>query len=592
MHQIRATADRRTGLHQIGLRQGIAHGSGAPERLRRHESFLASMHDVRDVVLVLEQDAVAVARTFARYWPRARIHLLSTLKQDGPALPPNVRVTHCATIVDRAGYLAGIPRPQLIIENGNNKKGQKLACFRELFPFLAAGGVYAVEELKAVHVEELDDYPGEHVLELLNRLVDLRLHLPAGPADQRPGDRELAASLENVSFRGEVAYVTKQTDHLVKVRDRAANRLLNRRYGSSWGEVVDTIPSYSWEPVGRARQHGVGPQHDRASITVPERYLRRYDDVLCEPRQRVIHGHHYLPDTFRHPLQGRLNHREIVDASAWLGRDKREGGAVQRIQGSCFYLDTEYPGHFGHVLTEVVSRYWGWQRALELDPGVRPLVSLDAGQDAIPEFQRLIFEVLGIPADRIEYVPAGTRVLVEHLYAATPGFAQPHYADQALAEVWERIGTELSLPVETPPRIFVSRRKAGIRTCTNTVEVEEFFRSKDFAVVYPEDHSFPEQVTMFRNASAIAGFGGSGMFSAMFAPGVPKLIVAGDGYTANNEFLIAAVAGGDVHYFWGDSEEKHPEGGWTWDAFQANFHLRIDETLGREVDEVLVGARA
>lgn len=566
-------------------------GGGAAKRVAApHGRVVSSLGDVREVVLILAPDQLPTATRFAEAFPESRVHVLTTSKGDASPLPANIVRTHCPAISDRTHYLARVPRPQILLESGNNRKGQKLACFRELFPFLESGGVYILENLSAVHDETLNDYQGEHVLQLLTRLSDLRTPLEAGSVDdEQPGDCELAASIEQLTFEDDAAYVTKRFDHLVKVRDSAANELLRSRYGARWGEVIETLPCETWSPRARAHQHGEGPQHDRASITVPERHLRRYDGPLCQPRQRVTYGNHYLPDTFRHPWQAKLNHEELIDASAWLARDRSPVSAAPRtLEGSYFYFDTEYPGHFGHVLTEVVGRYWGWQRAVELDPEVRPLVSLDPGQ-TLPEFQRLIFDAIGVPADRIEYVPAGTCAWVERLYAATPGLAQPHYVDPALGEVWARIADRLALPSETPSRIFVSRRVADTRSCTNTAQVEEFFAQQGFEVFYPEDRSFPEQVTMFRQASVVAGFGGSGMFSTMFAPGVPKLVLSGDSYTANNEFLIAAVVGGDVHYVWGDSEVKHPRGGWTWDAFFSNFRIDVGTELHGVVDEVLGG---
>jgi capsular polysaccharide biosynthesis protein len=248
-------------------------------------------------------------------------------------------------------------------------------------------------------------------------------------------------------------------------------------------------------------------------------------------------------------------------------------GPTRPAAGPLFYFDTEYPGHFGHVMTEVVSRYWGWAAARELAPGIRPLISLASGQSTMPAFQRAVFTALGIDADTTEYIHPDECLAVDTLYAATPEFVMPHYAAPDLAAVWERIARGCTPPDTTgwPPRLFISRRPRRIRTCTNWDQVETLFTRHGFTVIYPQDHDFATQVAMFHHAHVIAGFAGSAMITTMFAPGTRIILIAGDSYNATNEQLIRSVIGGELHYFWGESHIKHPPQKWTWDAYQSNF---------------------
>lgn len=588
-----------SSLDDIGLRFGVKQASNKRDLLRQHEQVIRDLpHPITDVVLILGVHKVGTANTFAEFLPDASIHLLAVGSLGAPGLrqlSANVRYVHCATIAERVRYLTTIPRPQLIIENGNNLKGQKLACFQNLFLFLPPAGVYVVEETKATTIAKLDDFPGENIVELLNRLNIQRLSIDkAGQSD----DVELARSIDTLTFGRNVAYIRKAGDHKIKLRERDANDILDKRFGSSWGSVVASEPGYEFDSATNVVSHGAGPAKARRRIKVPDRFLRLYHNPVCDHRQRVSLGDYYLPDTFRHPLQSRLNHRELVDASPYVARIKPVGPAIpsrqpRRLAGSHFYFDTEYPGHFGHVMTEVLGRYWGWQRAVQLAPDVKPLVSVDPGMADIPDYQKLIFEALDVPLSGLVVVQPGEPVQVERLYAATPGFAMPHYADKGLADVWAKIGDRLvRRGAESPDMIFSSRRPQNIRSCLNVDEVEEFFAGLGFSVIYPEDHSLPDQVTMFSRARLIAGFGGSNMFCTMFAPRTPKIIISGDSYTANNEQLISSVVGGDIHYVWGDSEVKHPSGGWTWPAFQSNFRLdldRVEREVKHIVDDELAG---
>jgi capsular polysaccharide biosynthesis protein len=177
----------------------------------------------------------------------------------------------------------------------------------------------------------------------------------------------------------------------------------------------------------------------------------------------------------------------------------------------------------------------------------------------------------------VQYLPAGTQLQVQSLIAASPAFAMPQYADLGLAEVWSRIsGRLVNHELETPERIFISRRDHLVRVCLNVQEIEDFFLSRGFVIIYPEDHPFVDQVTLFAKASIVAGFGGSGMFNMMYGPSSKKIVIAASSYTANNEWLMASVGGDELHYFWGESEVAHPAKGWSWEAFQSNFRFDLE----------------
>jgi capsular polysaccharide biosynthesis protein len=547
---------------------------------------------VRDIVLVLANDTAQIATELAERLPEATIHVLPVSENDPGAaatLPANVRLQVCRSIWDRVHHVAGLPRPQLIVESGNGRKGQKLACFREMFLLLEPGGCYVVDRLADVTDPALHDVAGETVLELLARLD--AAPDDADDADAAPlsaADAELRESAAAIVVAGNAAYVRKQNRHFFKLRDVPAAGILTRRFDQGWGSVVETRPAYAYASRARVTVHGSGPVHGPGTVTVPERILRRYSSPVVLPRQRIVLGDYYLPETFRHHLGHRLVHHTMVGANAALDRlISRWDPTPTDLPGSYVYLDTEYPGHYGHVMTEVISRYHGWTEARRLDPDVRALISVREGQTEVPAYQRQLLDALGIPPDEAAYVPFNAAVRPEALYAVTPGFSMPHYADLGLGALYAEIGRRLHTPhLETPERIFVSRRPGGWRTCHNLPQVEEWFVREGYTVIYPEDHSFGDQISLFRQARRIAGFGGSGMFSLMFAPGARCALLSGNANTANNEYLIGSVVGLDLHYFWSPSDVQHPKGGWTNEAFHSGFTFELDR-FGDEMREAL-----
>lgn len=547
--------------------------------------------EVSHIVLVIRRGGVRLADDLARRCPSATIHLL--VGRPVPAdrlaeLPGTVLYAHCPDLSSRLLRLAGHPQPQLIIERGLEHTGERVDTFRELFGLLAKNGRYVIDSVPP------SDAPSG-VLDEARRMSDHLAEL-AEKAGTTKGEHtyevELGRSLGATTALPGGWIISKRLSHQWMVREHRANRLLEERFGSGWGEVIATKPATTHTSRARGFTHGEGLRTLRPEFAVPNRWLRRYRGATCYARKRVRLGDYWLPDTFRNPKMRVLSHRLLHSASPTMARSVGEQEEPsRRLYGSFFYLDSEYFSHFGHVLTDVVSNTWGWQLAKERSPDLRPLLTLRPDQTTIPGFQRQIFSALEIDPDTIEYVRPGAGVQVEELYGCTPDWAMPRYCAAELAEVWQRIrsGCMNYDLTQTPERIFIARRPRDIRTCLNAEEVEEFFGRLGFTILYPEDMPFADQIATFANARVIAGFAGSGMFSSMFAPDATVLVLSGDSYTALNEYLIKSLVGGDIHYFWSPALLRHPAGRWTWEAFRSNFIFDIDR-FGPEIAEIVTAS--
>ena len=117
----------------------------------------------------------------------------------------------------------------------------------------------------------------------------------------------------------------------------------------------------------------------------------------------------------------------------------------------------------------------------------------------------------------------------------------------------------------------MSRRPHPKRHCAETPQIEAFFARHGFRVIFPEDYPYPDQKMMFSRARIIAGFGGSGLFNIMFNPDAMVIIISGHSYNAENEHLIAAANGNELHYFWGRSELDMPPDRYSYTAFRSGF---------------------
>jgi hypothetical protein len=316
---------------------------------------------------------------------------------------------------------------------------------------------------------------------------------------------------------------------------------------------------------------------------VPAVSLREYHDVICAPGQIAVQGNLVLPDSFRHNQYSRLWNRFVEDAGPRFAQVPKGLGRLETISGPLFYLDSEWPSHFGHAMTEQMSRLWAWPRAKEEFPELRAVLALGEGMTGPSEFERGIFGAVGIPASDLVVIDGPTHV--ERLLAATPMLSMPNYIHPDLAATWNTVGRALAGSVperEWPRRIFCSRRIQK-RACSNAAEVEDLFASHGFAVICPEDYAFAEQARIFREAEVVAGFAGSAMFSLCFCESPKQVIViSSESYSARNEYMIASVRGHHLDLVWSRPDPRPPEAqvsvhrsnvGFTFDHEREGKHL-------------------
>jgi hypothetical protein len=420
------------------------------------------------------------------------------------------------------------------------------------------------------------------------------------PSDEQPeGDRaRFGRAVRALSLGDDGVVLVGGCAAQAKIREEQVGDLLEAR--PDLGRVVAQRPAAEQPFRGRIRMS----EYDHLlPITTgwmgPTLSLRSYNNVLTSPGQIVTAGSLILPETYRHWTEPRLRNKYVTDLArdfgdatepAWFAAAP-EGGEVRTLPGSYFYLDDEVRGHFGHMLTEVISRLWAWDEAKAADPSLKAIMHFNKHRD-LASWEVQLLGAAGIAAEDIVFSREPVRV--ERLVSATPMLSNPEYVHPGIAEVWQRIGDNLaaqSTVTDTPKRIFIGRRIRK-RSCRNATDVERFFESLGFTVVFPEDHPLPDQIQMFRRAELIAGFIGSGMFNLMFTPEPAKaILVASESYNGRNEVLIAGVLGHELNFAWCRSE-----GEWTGERFktggyQAGFTFDF-EREGAFVRDVVAGAAA
>jgi capsular polysaccharide biosynthesis protein len=395
--------------------------------------------------------------------------------------------------------------------------------------------------------------------------------------------QELDESIGAVETIGRARVVEKTHDHHGVLRHSEVEQVLAERYGPPWGEVLVRRDAHEFASRASVVMHGEpSTGHKPDVIAVPELAVRRYADVTCHMREILTRDNLVLPDTYRHWQSKNLFHKRIHPVSPSFGRlvDEVARADVTTQRGVFYSFDSAFPSHFGHLMTETISRFWGWQHAVKEHPDVRPVITHQAGKPALPAWKAEVLRALGIPVDDILWVREGEAVRVDALVAAMPQLVNPHYVDPAIAGTWAAIAAGVGddpAPTSGPEKIFLSRRRQSQRTCSNAPQVEAFFEEQGYAIVLPEKLSFAEQVHLFRRAKVIAGFGGSALFNAMFNSEARILVLTSRSYVAANEYLIASANGNEIHYFWAPPAIEQPSSGFSTEAYRSGFEFPLDE---------------
>ncbi len=502
------------------------------------------------------------------------VGLLRAAYPQGRVVPVRPRTTGSALHV----ALAAVGPLDLILDD-TRRPASRGSQFRRTFWHLRPGGALVAVD----HVAQESGLPPGRTqsglgatLRRLQRLAEVA-ELPASAGQARRDDHALAGALRTVTEvgGGHLAVVTGAAG-LAKLSEREADQVLRRRRGPD--RVLHTVEGVTFASRCRfTRSSGGRSRMMPDTYQAPGVALRDYRDALCVPGQVLVSGQLMLPDSFRHNQRKRLKNRFTHDVGPHFARLPDEVQAAPALSGTYFYLDDEVRGHFGHAMTEQLSRLWALPLAREAAPDLKAVLALNKGREIQP-FEIEMYGAAGFAAEDLVMLREPTRM--ERVLAATPMLSMPQYIHPGIAETWSRMGDALAATApdrDYPERMFVSRRLRK-RACHNTPEVEALFAEFGFAVVYPEDYPMAEQVAMFQHAQVIAGFAGSGLFNICFAS-TPRTVVmvSHAAYTATNEYMMASVLGHDLVSVVSEPDRQRSADQPEVNTFQSSFTFDLED---------------
>jgi capsular polysaccharide biosynthesis protein len=462
-------------------------------------------------------------------------------------------------------YLIRQPRPRCVADMTRSSPTFKRRVAKNI-PFLVKdGGQFIVSELAAYKGEGSPTEAG--AAETL--LSAFSANYSSSPARRNSDIGKLGRSFDSLSVSDDLLEFSRGRQYLSKLRDSEATDVLESRYGAQWGEVKQRQPAHEFSSLCSLTTNR-NKERFPHTFNIPETNLRMYQGAVSYYGQVLTYGDYVLPDSYRHGYQENLTNKHLTNVSQSMV-EFPAAVSTRRAQGRYFYIDSEHPDHFGHVMTESFSRLAVFMRLRREIPDLGVALSTKK-PNRIPGWLNDILDILEVPASRRIIINPGNSITFDELYATTPLLSQPKWIDPAITDLWQLIvervvdaGTRMQRP------IFSTRLPGENRTCKNFRQVEELFESSGYEVLLAETMPFADQVRRFASAPAVAGFAGSNLFQMMFSPAGKRIVVAGDAYDAINEYMISAVDANSIHYSFHNSDLQQPSKGWSWSAFSSNF---------------------
>jgi hypothetical protein len=209
---------------------------------------------------------------------------------------------------------------------------------------------------------------------------------------------------------------------------------------------------------------------------------------------------------------------------------------------------------FGHWLLHVLPRI---HRALQIDKSKRILTRHPGWNPSglLAMVGLTLEDMIFFPQDGPDggYVHVKRGVVISH--AAPRGNVEvfPLGSERFDAMSADFLDRASKTPSPVGCKLYVSRSTRDVAQyrdgCQNREELEEFFATEGFEVVYPERYSFLEQVAMFRDADYIIAEGGSAPHNSLFSqPGTKLMYISALMKPGNNHWQrrIADLRG--LHY--------------------------------------------
>ena len=179
---------------------------------------------------------------------------------------------------------------------------------------------------------------------------------------------------------------------------------------------------------------------------------------------------------------------------------------------------------YGHFLLEILPKLW-LLAMLRRMGRFFPVVASTRIPDWVKSFLAFYYS-----SNEIVWYDSQTQIIRAPYFITTSMLKAAYFFHPAMniavADLMERVGGRQ--PASAGTRLFLSRRRfhgGRFSTFANESKIAGIMERAGFAVIYPEEMSIPDQISLYKNASYIACEYGSAAHNSIFAPPSARVIV-------------------------------------------------------------------
>ena len=187
-------------------------------------------------------------------------------------------------------------------------------------------------------------------------------------------------------------------------------------------------------------------------------------------------------------------------------------------------------------------------------------------------FMKSMLDLIGIAPERVIELNRSSVVRVRHL-AIDSSMARHFYhpCQETNAELIDHVRTSLKVDAVVVPgnrrrrNVYVSRNRSSRRRISNEAELLQALDRYEFDVVYLEELSVSEQISVFKNAAVIVAPHGAGLSNAIFCDQASIVEIFNPNYGTASFRLLAQLLGLGYQHVMGNNpvlseSERHRAG--------------------------------
>lgn len=182
------------------------------------------------------------------------------------------------------------------------------------------------------------------------------------------------------------------------------------------------------------------------------------------------------------------------------------------IKGKSYFLGI-WMSHYGHFITETLSRLWQHITAENYDNFVAFPFVFNRGKATIDTYQAYFLHLLNLPSDNIHFLSKAS--FFDKIIIPEQGWVINNEVNINIKPLYKKITYHHYNKKGKINKIFLSRNDSYNRV-SNTAEVEAVFSRMGFTILYPAQIHIQEQLSIYANCNIMASFSGSSLHNCLF----------------------------------------------------------------------------